>query len=940
MRHVSTSLRLVAVAGLVLVVSFVGLAGQDTRKASPPAPGPMLEQGTITLETPDLTLTLVKSSQTVASLRAKGADQFDFTPGDLLIERSRNGFYHLGDIDLRVRVGTSGEWRGYSTAQSRTPVTPLPASASWLAASDLAATLPADVPLDITRTWLVENGHLVLRFALTNKGTRAVQIGSLGIPMVFHNVLTNRSLDQAHATCVFSDPYIGGDAGYLQVTRLTGRGPALVVVPDGRTPFEGYNPLLNPDRPTPAGSLPPLFTEGTRRGQTFEGFFDWMAHTQAYAENEWKKATPWNAPTMATLEPGESRSFGVKFLVADDVRAIERTLVANGRPVAVGIPGYVLPMDIDARLFLETTKPVRSVTVEPPGAIVISRTTPAGAAKTISVPPTSGRWQVYALKGRTWGRARVTITYADDSRQTVHYVVTKPQVDAVGDLGRFLTTRQWFVDPADPFKRSPSVMTYDRDENRIVTEDTRAWVAGLGDEGGSSWLTGAMKQLGRPEKSEIDKYQEFVDKVLWGGLQYADGPKPYGVRKSLFYYQPDQFPTGYYRNDWNWTTWTSWNKAAAETVDRSYDYPHVAALHWTMYRLARNHAGLVTNHPWEWYLTNAYQTTLAMMKYAKRYAQFGQMEGTVFVEILRDLRREGWTEQASTFEQAMKARADVWMRLAYPYGSEMAWDSTGQEEVYAWTRHFGDAGKAAVTLDAILGYMPTLPSWGYNGCARRYWDFQYAGKIRRIERQLHHYGSGLNAIPVLTEYRDHPDDLYLLRVGYGGMMGAITSIDQDGFASAAFHSFPDTLRWDPISGDYAQNFLGHALNAATYLVRDPGFGWQAFGGNVTVSGSRVTLTPLDAVRTRVYLAPTGLWLTLDAGHFDRIEFDRGSGAVRLGFAPATTFTPAARLRIEQPARPAGAGTYSVGQPVKTEREACVIPLGTATTWLALTPAKQ
>src|SRR5512146_609708 len=91
--------------------------------------------------------------------------------------------------------------------------------------------------------------------------------------------------------------------------------------------------------------------------------------------------------------------------------------------------------------------------------------------------------------------------------------------------------------------------------------------------------------------------------------------------------------------------------------------------------------------------------------------------------------------------------------------------------VFAWTRYFGDAGKAAVTLDAILGSMPTLPSWGYNGCARRYWDFQYAGKIKRIERQLHHYGSGLNAIPVLTAYRDHPDDLYLLRVGYGGLMG-------------------------------------------------------------------------------------------------------------------------------------------------------------------------
>jgi hypothetical protein len=35
----------------------------------------------------------------------------------------------------------------------------------------------------------------------------------------------------------------------------------------------------------------------------------------------------------------------------------------------------------------------------------------------------------------------------------------------------------------------------------------------------------------------------------------------------------------------------------------------VVAAYWAMYRLARNHAGLVTNHPWEWYLDQAYQTT-------------------------------------------------------------------------------------------------------------------------------------------------------------------------------------------------------------------------------------------------------------------------------------------------------------------------------------------
>lgn len=889
------------------------------------------------LSSPDFNLSLVRSTQTIAALKPKIDEGFDFTPGDLLVERSQNGYYHLGDLDLRVRAGNSGEWKSYSTAVGRTPVTPVPASKEILAAADLTPTLAADLPLQVTRSWVLENGRLVLRFELKNKTSELVQIGALGIPMIFNNVLNNRTLDQAHALCSFYDPYIGEDAGYLQVTRLSGHGPALLVVPDGKTPFEAYNPI-RPRRgsaslttggpPAPAGGPPaptPIFTDPTPVGITFEGFFEWMVHSQAYAENEWKQAQPWNPPTSVTLAPGESKRYGVKFLVSPEIREIEKTLAANARPVAVGIPGYILPMGTDARLFLKYSKGVKSIEVEPKDAITFTRD-----------KSTAGGWGAYTLQGKQWGRARVVVTYADGLVQAIHYFVTKPAADAVADMGRFLTTKQWFVDPSDPFKRSPSVMSYDRDENKIVTQDSRVWIAGLGDEGGSgSWLTAVMKEFGQPDKGELDKYQEFVDKVIWGGLQYNEGQRQFGVRKSLFYYQPDELPANYYRSDLNWTSWTSWKKQDAEKTDRSFNYPHVAALHWVMYRLARNNDGLVTNHPWEWYLTNAYQTALAMLKFAPYYTRFGQMEGDIFLQILLDLKREGMSEQAADLEAKMKTRADRWKSQAYPFGSEMPWDSTGQEEVYAWTKYFGDTAKSEVTLNAILGYMPTVPHWGYNGSARRYWDFQYAGKIRRIERQLHHYGSGINAIPVLSEYRSHPEDLYLLRVGYAGTMGAIADIDQEGFFSPAFHSYPDTLRFDPLSGDNGPNFFGHAFNTATYVVNDAEFGWLAFGGNVNVKGGKVTMTPLDSFRTRVYVGSVGLWLTLDAGKFASIELNPKTGVVRVGLDAATKFTPAARLRVEQPAKVKGVGAYRLAAALKTERDAYVVTLKQGITWVEL-----
>ena len=44
----------------------------------------------------------------------------------------------------------------------------------------------------------VPNGRLTLRFKLTNSTKTAVEIGGLGVPMIFNNDMNERTLDQAH----------------------------------------------------------------------------------------------------------------------------------------------------------------------------------------------------------------------------------------------------------------------------------------------------------------------------------------------------------------------------------------------------------------------------------------------------------------------------------------------------------------------------------------------------------------------------------------------------------------------------------------------------------------------------------------------------------------------------------------------------------------------
>jgi len=46
-----------------------------------------------------------------------------------------------------------------------------------------------------------------------------------------------------------------------------------------------------------------------------------------------RKPNPGTRQTMLMLAPGESKTYGLKFFLADVIRNIESTLVANHRPV-------------------------------------------------------------------------------------------------------------------------------------------------------------------------------------------------------------------------------------------------------------------------------------------------------------------------------------------------------------------------------------------------------------------------------------------------------------------------------------------------------------------------------------------------------------------------------------------------------------------------------
>ncbi|KAK4627345.1 hypothetical protein CLAFUW4_04107 [Fulvia fulva] len=86
--------------------------------------------------------------------------------------------------------------------------------------------------LNITRDWVQDGADLVLQATISmTKGAKAVEPGSFGFPIEFNKIFTSRTADQVTAECSLVNPYIGLGAGYLQVARLGGNVPDMVVTP-------------------------------------------------------------------------------------------------------------------------------------------------------------------------------------------------------------------------------------------------------------------------------------------------------------------------------------------------------------------------------------------------------------------------------------------------------------------------------------------------------------------------------------------------------------------------------------------------------------------------------------------------------------------------------------------------------------------------------------
>ena len=155
-----------------------------------------------------------------------------------------------------------------------------------------------------------------------------------------------------------------------QVTRASGAGPVLLVIPEGGSSFEAWSPL--------------------RKGESrdshnwmHEGLYEVLIHSKAYSEHEWVRdgvrASPWNVPSEATLPAGATIEYGVRLLLAPSVEQIPAALLAAGVPVATPLPAAAVNVGMAAsvEVLLPAHARARHIDVlgaaaEPPTAVGVA----------------------------------------------------------------------------------------------------------------------------------------------------------------------------------------------------------------------------------------------------------------------------------------------------------------------------------------------------------------------------------------------------------------------------------------------------------------------------------------------------------------------------------------------------------------------------------------
>jgi hypothetical protein len=807
------------------------------------------------LQQVDPIFTTAVSSSAISSLqRTDDAESTEYISGGILgnvrINYQPTGGPTWYPVNTSTASGVGSATYSSSTNGSGTQYT-----AHYLLTSGLTAPLVFDSVL------FVNDKSIEWSLNFTNTTSQSVTIGDLALPLPMNTSFSTPS------SSAMKHSFISGYGSYVFWMRPDSVGPCLLMTPDDNTKLEfwdnraGYETYIHSyvAGTNAAAQYPAVTTQGDR----------------------------WRQPnTSLTLAPGGSQSYGVKFQWATNYDAIRQTLVNEGKVDVHVVPGMTVPTNLFAQIALQTTQTVSSVAAEFPGQTQLQ------FLGTTNV--STNTYQLYQVQFARLGENKLTITYGNNRTMYLEFFVTEPLETLVKKRAAYLVqnqiiTNQWYTGLfCDVNMNDGQLITPDNHDT--LSNSFQVYEIASDDAGESRPAYLAEKEAVFPMQSEVTALDFYISSFVWGGLQRTTNE----TSSYAIYGVPD---------------WHNLRTANSLSIGRGYDYPHIIAMYYGMYRVAKYHPEVTTALAATNYLQRAWGTAMAMWSYGGGQAtQIGLMNEVVIPGVLSALDAEGMSTQAASLRTKWETKVGYYISgNANLFGSEYSFDATGFESQQAYAKyalqHAGSSVAMGSTnipyfLSKANAFMQTqitanIFDRGWLEAAYYYYgsDYRSAMGDNFVVTYMAQMG-GWGLLDYALNYATNPTDY--LRLGYGSYLNGWSTMNTgtpdsnygfwypgaqyDGGCGGGYEPSPYNLTWlnnQPMhrgawyySAEENLGFCGAIRSAATILADDPIFGRFCYGGMWT-NGVDIQITPLDGVRQRFHamIGAGTLHLILDSDHF-------------------------------------------------------------------------
>src|ERR1019366_4210134 len=375
----------------------------------------------------------------------------------------------------------------------------------------------------------------------------------------------------------------------------------------------------------------------------------------------------WRQPnTSLTLAAGSSQNYGFKFQWANDYNAIRQALVNNGKVDVHIVPGMTVPTNLFAKVALDTTQTVSSVTAEFPAQTQVQFLG--------STNVSTNTYQLYQVQFSKLGENKLTVNYGNNHTMYLEFFVTEPLETLIKKRATYLVSHQiitnlWY---------SGLFCDFNMNDGQLITPDNhdtlgnsfQVYEIASDDAGESRPAYLGVKESVFPVQSEVSALDYYITNFVWGGLQRTTNETfSYGV-----YGVPD---------------WHQLRTNNNLSIGRGYDYPHIIVMYYGMYQVARHHPEVTTVLSATEYLQRAWGTAMAMWSFGGGQAtQVGLMNELVISDLLDDLVAEGMTTQAASLRTNWETKVNYYVTgNADLFASEYSFDSTGFESQEAYARY-------------------------------------------------------------------------------------------------------------------------------------------------------------------------------------------------------------------------------------------------------------